>query len=354
MASITEVARLAGVSTATASRVVSSSDYPVSPATRERVLEAARTLDYVPNALARGLLKSRVPVVGVIVHDITDPYFAEVVRGVEDAASVDGYLVITCSSERDAERERAYVRLLRSMRAAAVVFAGSGLDDPELNAEIDRHLAAMRADGAVVVHLSPHTGGEPDVGVDNAGGIATLVGALAGLGHRRIAFLAGPAPLYVARARLDGYRRGLAAAGIEPDPRLVVHTGFDRAGGALGVDTLLAGDAPFTAIGCANDLLALGALERLAELGIDVPGAVSVAGFDDIAIAAMTAPALSTVRLPLRELGRRGFAHAGRMLAGDAMAPEVLPTELVLRGSTGAPATTPLPAARRDLVAVGA
>jgi LacI family transcriptional regulator len=134
MASITEVARLAGVSTATASRVVSSSDYPVSAAARERVLEAARTLDYVPNALARGLLKSRMPVVGVIVHDITDPYFAEIVRGVEDAASVDGNLVVTCSSERDPERERSYVRLLRSMRAAAVVFAGSGLDDPAVKA----------------------------------------------------------------------------------------------------------------------------------------------------------------------------------------------------------------------------
>ena len=123
---------------------------------RARCSRPPATLDYVPNALARGLLKSRVPVVGVIVHDITDPYFAEVVRGVEDAASAAGYLVITCSSERDAEREPSYVRLLRSMRAAAVVFAGSGLDDPALNEEMDRHLAAMRADGAAVVHLSPH------------------------------------------------------------------------------------------------------------------------------------------------------------------------------------------------------
>ena len=229
MASITEVARLAGVSTATASRVVSSSDYPVSAAARERVLEAARTLDYVPNALARGLLKSRMPVVAVIVHDITDPYFAEIVRGVEDAASVDGYLVITCSSERDPERERSYVRLLRSMRAAAVVFAGSGLDDPAVNEEIDRHLAAMRADGAAVVHLSPHAGGEPDVGVDNAGGIATMIAALVELGHRRIAFLAGPGALFVARdapGRLPARsRRGRHRASIE---RLVVRTGFDR------------------------------------------------------------------------------------------------------------------------------
>jgi LacI family transcriptional regulator len=101
VASITDVAKLAGVSTATVSRVVSASPYAVSPATRVRVLDAARTLDYVPNALARGLQKSTSPVVGVIVHDITDPYFSEVVRGVEDAASPAGFLVITCSSERD-------------------------------------------------------------------------------------------------------------------------------------------------------------------------------------------------------------------------------------------------------------
>lgn len=337
MASITEVARLAGVSTATASRVVSSADYPVSAAARARVLDAARTLDYVPNALARGLLKSQVPVVGVIVHDITDPYFAEVVRGVEDAASLAGYLVITCSSERDPERERSYVRLLRSIRAAAVIFAGSGLDDPELNEEMGKHLAAMRDHGAAVVHLSPHALGEPEVSVDNAAGIAGMVAALVGLGHRRIAFLAGPRSLYVARDRLAGYRDGLAAAGIPFDGGLVVTTRFDREGGVLGVDTLVAGEAPFTAICCANDLLALGALQRLAELGIAVPGEVSVAGFDDIPMAAMTAPSLSTVRLPLRELGRRGFEQVERLLVGDSASHDVLPTELVMRDSTGAP-----------------
>jgi LacI family transcriptional regulator len=346
MASITEVAKLAGVSTATASRVVSSSDYPVSAGARARVLEAARTLDYVPNALARGLQKSRVPVVAVIVHDITDPYFAEVVRGVEDGASSAGYLVITCSSERDAERERSYVRLLRSIRASAVVFAGSGLDDPALTEELDRHVAAMRAEGAAIVHLSPHALGEPEVSVDNAAGIASMVAALVGLGHRRIAFLAGPHSMYVARERLRGYRRGLEDAGIAVDEGLVVPTGFDVQAGVAGVDALFAGNAPFSAICCANDLLALGALQRLAALGIDVPGAVSVAGFDDIPTAALTAPSLSTVRLPLREMGRRGFEYADRVLDGDAPDRHVLPTEVVLRASTGAPAAIPLPVAR--------
>ncbi|HEX3428539.1 MAG TPA: LacI family DNA-binding transcriptional regulator [Candidatus Limnocylindrales bacterium] len=341
MASITEVARLAGVSAATASRVVSESDYPVSAAARARVLDAARELDYVPNALARGLLKSRVPVVAVIVHDITDPYFSEVVRGVEDAASNAGYLVISCSSERDPVREASYVRLLRSMRAAAVVFAGSGLDDAAANAEIERHLAAMRADGAAIVHLSPHAGGDPEVGVDNAAGIAAMVVALVGLGHRRIAFLAGPETLFVARERLAGYRRGLEAAAIAYDERLVARTGFDLAGGALAVDLLRAteGTGSVTAICSANDLLALGALQRLAALGVGVPDGVSVAGFDDISTAALTAPSLSTVRLPLRELGRLGFEQADRRLAGEEPAPRRLATEVVLRASTGMPGT---------------
>jgi LacI family transcriptional regulator len=337
VASITEVARLAGVSIATVSRVVSAADYAVRPATRERVLQAARTLDYVPNALARGLLKSHVPVVGVIVHDITDPYFAEVVRGVEDAAAPRGYLVITCSSERDPERENAYVRLLRSIRAAAVIFAGSGLDDPVLDRELPRHVKAMRAYGAAVVHLSPHALGEPEISVDNAGGIAATVAALVRLGHRRIAFLAGPASLYVARHRLAGYRRGLDEAGLAFDERLVVTTTFDQDGGAVGVDALLAGGAPFTAICCANDLLAMGALRRLGERGIDVPGQVSIVGFDDIGMAAMTTPSLSTVRLPLREMGRRGFEYADRLLAGKRPRRQLMPTTMVLRDSTAAP-----------------
>ena len=335
MASITDVAKLAGVSTATVSRVVSAAPYAVSAATRERVLDAARELDYVPNALARGLLKSYIPVVGVIVHDITDPYFSEVVRGVEDAASRGGFLVITCSSDRDPEREHSYVRLLRSMRAATLIFAGSGLDDPALNSGMRRHTAAMRAYGAAVVHLSPHAFGEAEVGIDNAAGIASMVGALVALGHRHIAFLAGPTSLFVARQRLTGYRRGLESAGIRFDPRLVVSTGFNQAGGATGIDRLLAGEAPFTAVCAANDLLALGALGRLAELGIDVPGRVSVAGFDDIQTAALTAPRLSTVRLPLHEIGRRGFEYAAQVLDGGRPARQVLPTELVLRGSTG-------------------
>ncbi len=339
MTSILDVARRAHVSPATVSRVLSDANHAVSAATRARVLHAADELDFVPNALARGLLKSRLPIAGVIVHDITDPYFAEVVRGVEDAATRSGYLVITCSSDRDPERELSYIRLLRSMRAAAIVFAGSGIVDAELDRQVQRQLAAMRGYAAAVVNLSPHAGGEPTVGIDNAAGVAAMVSALTGLGHRRIAFLAGPSNLYVNHHRLAGYRSGLADAGLPYDPALVVESGFDANSGAAAVDRLMDRPSDVTAIACSNDLLAIGAQERLAELGIGIPDDISVAGFDDIPVASRVAPALSTVRVPLHELGYLGFRHAERALAGRRPRRRTLPTEVILRASTGPPPT---------------
>ena len=263
------------------------------------------------------------PVVGVIVHDITDPYFAEIVRGRR--------------GRRVGRRlPRHHLQLGARRRPGAVVRPAAALD-PRGGGRV-RGQRPRRPGGRTrrSTGISPRCAptarrsstsrrmprGEPEVGVDNAAGIATMVAALVELGHRRIAFLAGPASLFVARERLAGYRRGLADAGIAFDERLVVTHRLRPRRAARSASTRCSpATPPFTAIGCANDLLALGALQRLAELGIDVPGAVSVAGFDDISTAAITAPSLSTVRLPLRELGRRGFEHADRALAGDAPAP---------------------------------
>ena len=252
--------------------------------------------------------RATVPVVGVIVHDITDPYFAEVVRGVEDAASVGGYLVITCSSDRIAERERSYVRLLRSMRAATVIFAGSGLDDPALNAEMAKHLAAMRA---------VRRGGRPPLAARLRRGRHrrrqrrrdrarwsrrwsswATAGSRSWPGRRRCSSRASGWP---------GYRRGLAEAGIAFDERLVVSTGLQprgrrprrrRAARRRGaVHRRLRGQRPARARGARSGWPRSGSTSR---------AQVSVAGFDDIPTAAMTTPGLSTVRLPLREIGRRG------------------------------------------------
>ena len=169
MASITDVARLAGVSTATVSRVVSESPYAVSAATRERVLDAARELDYVPNALARGLLKSYIPVVGVIVHDITDPYFSEVVRGVEDAASRGGFLVVTCSSDRDpsASTRTCGCRARCARRRRSSPAAGSTIRPSTPRCAGTRPRCGRTERGRAP---SPHAFGEAEVGVENAAG----------------------------------------------------------------------------------------------------------------------------------------------------------------------------------------
>lgn len=338
MASIVDVARRAGVSQATASRVLSGASYPVSEDARDRVLVAAQELDFVPNALARGLVKSHVPILGVIVHDITDPYFAEIVRGVEDAASPSGNLVITCSSDRRPEREVEYVRLLRSIRTWAVIFAGSGIDDAKLTREVRKHNAAIRALGGAVVRLSPHADGPPDVGFDNVAGIAVMVQALVGLGHTRIAYLSGPERLFVSRDRLAGYRAGLEAAGLAYDASIVVGVELTVAGGAQGVRQLIAQPARYTAVLCANDLVAMGAQRQLQQLGIAVPEQISVAGFDGIPTADYMAPSLSTVRLPLHELGRRAFLFAEQVVRGKRPRRTILSGEVVLRGSTSRPA----------------
>ncbi|HEU5325968.1 MAG TPA: LacI family DNA-binding transcriptional regulator [Candidatus Limnocylindria bacterium] len=337
MASIVDVARLAGVSPATASRVLSGSTHAVSQVTRSRVEAAAAELDFVPNALARGLLKSRAPIVGVIVHDITDPYFSEIVRGIEDEAEASGYLVITSSSDRIPAREESYVRLLRGMRATAVLFAGSGIRNAEFEERIGRHLVAMERYGAAVVHLSPSARGPALVGVDNVAAMAEVVRALVALGHRRIGYVGGPEWLYVAADRERGYRSALAEAGIGIDPGLVVTASFDQDGGADGAERLLRADPRLTAIACANDLQALGALDRFAQLGVSVPDDVSVTGFDDIPGASRTSPSLSTVHLPLRELGRSGFLQAEKILAGRRPHRRLLAHEIVLRRSTSKP-----------------
>ncbi|HET7646133.1 MAG TPA: LacI family DNA-binding transcriptional regulator [Candidatus Limnocylindria bacterium] len=337
MGSIVDVARLAGVSPATASRVLSGSSHAVSQATRSRVEAAAEELDFVPNALARGLLKSRAPIVGVIVHDITDPYFSEIVRGIEDQAEASGYLVITSSSDRIPAREESYVRLLRGMRAAAVLFAGSGIRDEAFEERVARHLTAMERYGAAVVHLSPSARGPALVGVDNVAAMAEVVRALAALGHRRIGYVGGPEWLYVAADRERGYRNALAEAGIEMEPQLLVRASFDQAGGADAAERLLRADPRLTAIACANDLQALGVLDRLAQLGVSVPDELSVTGFDDIPGASRTTPSLSTVHLPLRDLGRSGFQQAEKILAGRRPHRRLLAHELVLRRSTSKP-----------------
>ncbi|KKJ94461.1 LacI family DNA-binding transcriptional regulator [Micromonospora sp. HK10] len=335
MATLADVARRAGVSPATASRVISGSSKPVADELRERVLRAVAELRYVPNAHAQLLARPQRSVVGVVVHDVSDPYFAELTRGLQRVATERGRLVIICNSYRDPEREVEYVDLLRAQQVAAIVLAGSGYHDPAVNAVLDERLGAYAAAGGRVAVVGRHQHRGDAVLPANAEGARLIGGELRRLGHRAIAVIAGPATLTTTTDRLAGLHEGLA--GRLPAEH-VRYADFTRDGGARAMAELLDAVPGLTAVVALNDSMAVGALGVLRGRGLRVPADVSVVGFDDMPVAADVSPALTTVRLPLAELGARAMTLALEAADGSDRV-ETLPAELVHRDSLAPPPT---------------
>src|SRR3954468_4139386 len=218
MPGIVEVARKAGVSITTVSRTFSPvSDYPVAPATRQRVLAAAAALQYSPSALARALVTRRSRIVGVLLGDIVDPYFAEIVRGIEDVARRAGYLVIVCNTSRDPGTERRYLSALRDYRADAILFLGGDIFDDANRRALERDLQVAASQGTVAVGVAGDRAGLPAFDIDHAAAAEEMTRYLIGLGHQQIVFLGGLPNVSTARERLSGFRAGMAAAGLRLD-----------------------------------------------------------------------------------------------------------------------------------------
>jgi LacI family transcriptional regulator len=324
MASLADISRRAGVSIATASRVLNGSSHPVSDATRSRVLAAADELGYRPSELARALVKRTSRIVGVIVGDIVDPYFAEIARGVEDVAAGVGHLTMVCNADRRPAAELAHLGVLRDYHAAGVIFAGSGYEHAAEEAALREAVAELQAAGTVVVTLAARDLDCPSVVVDNRAAARDATRHLLDLGHRRIAFVEGPAGLHTSVHRRDGFDAAIAAAGADA---VVLPGGFEYEAGAAAAETLLAGELPDAVLGV-NDEVAIGLLTGLRRGGVDVPGRVSVAGIDDTRPARLVD--LTSVSLPLNELGELA---ARVILEGDG-GHIVLPHRLVRRAST--------------------
>lgn len=335
--SITDVAQHAGVSIATVSRVMSQSNYPVNKQTREKVLAAASRLNYSPSPLARSLKTQRSKLIAAIVGDNTNPYFAEIMRGIEEICSEHGYLTIICNTDRRIERERRYLQTLHDYHTDGILFAGSGLHEPGYPAELDALVARMQQRKTAVVTLAQHTLQVPSVRADDFGGARAMTQYLLAQGHRRIAFIAGPSSLIVANVRMQGYMVALTEAGIPIDPQLLLPGDFSIEGGELAVRTLISfpEDLRPTAIFAANDEMALGALAGLQHFGWRVPEDISLCGFGNISVARLVVPALTTVNMPLRELGQRGARKLLAMLADEQVELlEVIPTTIIERNST--------------------
>jgi LacI family transcriptional regulator len=332
-ATVREVARRAGVSPMTVSRVVNGKGR-VRPATRVAVEEVIAALGYVPNGLARSLTSRKTLVLGLIVPDVGNPFYAPVARGAESVAHRAGYHMILCNSESNLAYEAEYIADMLGRRVDGLLIAPVSDDSRANLRQLERHgIPYVLIDRAV-------PGVDADlVQGDSVGGARKLIEHLIALGHRRIAMLAESESVSTSRDRRRGYREALAAAGIAPLPELLVETTVDLQGGYSGMQALLRLDPPPSAVFAINNLVAVGAVKALREQGLRVPTDLALVAFDDIEHEAALFPFLTVMPQPAETFGtlaaqllldrvlQRGPAH--RRLV-------VLPSEIIVRESCGA------------------
>ncbi len=336
--SLRDVAREAGVSPGTASRVLSGSSYPVSDDARRRVVRASTALGYVPNSAARALVTGRSSVIAAIVHDITDPYFAEVVQGIEDAAASSHSAVLVASDGRDPRTLVERLAMLSAQDAGGVVLVGGQVLDHPTAPRIAEAVRRFHERGTPVVAVGRYGFDIPYVTVDELGAARLAVRHLLQLGHRRVAFLGGPMVSATVHDRYAGFATALEEAGVEVDPKLVLETRLTRSGGSEGVQALVASGAEFSAIFAANDEVAFGALAGLRALHIAVPRDVSLIGVNSVGMCEFVDPPLTSVRVPMRELGRAAWHLVEAIRREEPFErATILDATLAVRSSTAPP-----------------
>lgn len=323
---IREVAAAAKVSVATVSRTLAKPEV-VLPETRRRVEQVIRRLDYMPNVQARSLRTARTNVIVALVPDISNAFFAEVIRGIEQVAHQNRYSVLLGDTQYNTERERAYAGLVSAGQADGLITLQAHIP------QITNKKAPPLVNACEYVTDPAIT----SVYCDNLGGARLAIEYLLTLGHRSIASISGPmkSPLSIDRQR--GFEDTLAAAGIKSQRKLTVAGDFSAESGIRCAGALFARGVPFTAIFCANDEMAIGALHAIKSRGLRVPEDISVIGFDDIRFARLSDPPLTTIAQPMGDIGREAATLLIEILNQADVAPRkhMLPTQLVVRGSTG-------------------
>jgi DNA-binding LacI/PurR family transcriptional regulator len=329
-----QIAARAGVSLGTVSHVLNDSA-KVREQLRKRVLEAVAALGYQPSQLARGLRRVKTNMIGMIIPDVTNPFFPAVVRGAEDVAFAHGYRLVLCNTDNDHSKELVHLRELQTYLPAGLIVIPSNFSDLTTHAE-----SYQKAGTAVVcIDRSPRDWNGDTVTVANEEGSYRATKYLIQLGHRRLATIAGPLHLTNAQQRLAGFNRAILEAKLKIAPEYSLEASFDRQGGYAKASILLRMLPRPTAIFAANDMIALGVLTAIRESGLSCPEDISVFGFDNQEFAELTNPSLSSVHQPGYQMG----ATAARLLldrvSGDVQSPRhiVLETELKIRESVAPP-----------------
>jgi DNA-binding LacI/PurR family transcriptional regulator len=334
---IRTVARLANVSIATVSRTINRVS-TVNPKMAKRVREAIEKLDYFPNTQARALVSGRSRLLGLIVSEITNPFFPELIQGFEDIAVEHGYEILISSTNYDPQRMSLCIRRMLERRAEGVAVMTFGVEKPLLEQLAERKVPL------VFVDVGPERPGISLLRVDYHHGIRQGVQHLAALGHRDIAFISGPKRLHSAQSRTLAFSKSLAECAIVADPAWILEGDHTMEGGIDAMDRLLKSKHLPTAVMCSNDMTAIGVLHKLYRAGLRVPDDLSVIGFDDIHIAQVTIPPLTTIQMSCFELARAAVtalrAHVEE--GGDPKRNYKINTHLVVRESTGFPRGTML------------
>jgi DNA-binding LacI/PurR family transcriptional regulator len=351
---IEDVALLAQTSVSTVSNVLNGRLDRMRPETRNRIERAMEQLGYTPNQVARQLKTGQVPIIGLVVPSVANPFWGTFAQSVEEAARARGYQVLLGNSERDRGREERYAESLLAHGIRGVIFGSSPLSLDHVSGLVERGLSAVVFDREMRRGDARSSSVIDSISVDNVSGGRIATEHLTGLGHRRVGFLSGPLRTASRLGRLGGYRAALVAAGIEPLPALVwegspAHGFGDVEGaefGRIGARALLDVPERPTALFAINDMYALGAYAGARDLGLRVPEDVSIVGFDDIFLAEVAQPPLTTVRQPLRDMLQTTVGFLIDRLEGRRTGPGeqlVIVPELVVRQSTAAftPAVTP-------------
>jgi LacI family transcriptional regulator len=334
MANMKDIARIAGVSLGTVSNVLNHSAKVRAPL-KERVLKAVQEAGYQPSQLARGLRRDKTNVIGMVIPDITNPFFPAVVRGAEDVAYSSGYRLILCNTDNDHAKELIHLNELRTFLPAGLIIIPSSFSDLTAQAEFYRRAGT----GVVCVDRLPKNWAGDSVTAHNLKGAFDATRHLIEMGHKRLAMIVGPQHLTNARDRLNGFKKALREAKIQIAPAYIQEATFDRHGGYAKATTLLRLIPRPTAILAGNDMIALGVLRAIQESGLSCPRDVSVMGFDDLDMAEVTYPPLSSVSQSGYELGSTAARILIARLHGDKSPAKhiVLKTAISFRGSVAAP-----------------
>jgi DNA-binding LacI/PurR family transcriptional regulator len=328
------IARLAKVSIATVSRTINNVA-TVNPKMAKRVREVIDELDYFPNTQARALGSGRSRLFGLIVSDITNPFFPELIQGFEDIAVEHGYEILVSSTNYNPKRMSHCIRRMLERKVDGVAVMTFGIEEPLLDQ------LAKRKIPMVFIDIAPEGPGISLLRVDYRHGIRQGVQHLVAMGHRKIAFITGPIKLHSAQSRLGAFSSSLKECGIAPVPKWIIEGDHTLEGGIAAMEQLLNTKPMPTAVMCSNDMTAIGVLHRVYRAGLRVPDDLSVIGFDDIHIAAVTIPPLTTIQMSRFELAHAAFAALRSHVEGPAHAPQKreynIRTDLIARESTDFP-----------------